>query len=104
MGVQRSCGSLTQHQTPVNSFNDQEWYSVVLGLHTEVRAMKTERKSVRRKALPAGFQRQRPTEEEIRARAYQIYLERGDAPGSDVEDWLQAEAELQPVLAKAQVA
>jgi hypothetical protein len=41
---------------------------------------------------------------EIRARAYQIYLDRGDAPGGDVEDWLQAEAELQPVLAEAQVA
>jgi hypothetical protein len=33
-------------------------------------------------------------EEEIRHRAYEIYLERGEQPGRDVEDWLQAEREL----------
>jgi hypothetical protein len=31
---------------------------------------------------------------EIELRAYQTYLERGGAPGPDVEDWLQAEREL----------
>ena len=35
-----------------------------------------------------------PTEEEIRARAYQRYLERGGGHGMDFEDWLQAEREL----------
>jgi hypothetical protein len=30
-------------------------------------------------------------EEEIRNRAYEIYLERGGQPGYEVEDWLQAE-------------
>lgn len=35
-----------------------------------------------------------PTIEEISQRAYEIYLERGGAHGSDVEDWLQAEREL----------
>jgi hypothetical protein len=35
-----------------------------------------------------------PTREEIELRAYQIYLDRGGAPGQDVEDWLQAEHEL----------
>jgi len=35
-----------------------------------------------------------PTQEEIAERAYEIYLERGAEPGSDVEDWLQAEREL----------
>ena len=35
-----------------------------------------------------------PTEEEIRQRAYEIYLARGGAPGHEVEDWLQAEREL----------
>ena len=29
----------------------------------------------------------------IRARAYQLYEERGRIDGHDVEDWLQAEAE-----------
>ena len=31
---------------------------------------------------------------QIEERAYQIYLERGDRPGGEVDDWLQAEAEL----------
>ena len=44
------------------------------------------------------------TEEDIRARAYEIYLERNGQPGDPVEDWLQAEAELKPKLALAQVA
>jgi hypothetical protein len=30
----------------------------------------------------------------IRRRAYEIYLERGSVPGRDLEDWLQAEREL----------
>lgn len=30
---------------------------------------------------------------QIRARAYEIYLERGDRPGNDLSDWLQAERE-----------
>jgi hypothetical protein len=33
-------------------------------------------------------------EQEIRNRAYQIYLQRGAQPGYEVEDWLQAEREL----------
>lgn len=35
-----------------------------------------------------------PTLEQIQARAYEIYLERRGAPGSEIEDWLQAEREL----------
>ena len=35
-----------------------------------------------------------PTREEIESRAYEIYIERGAAPGRDVDDWLQAELEL----------
>jgi len=34
-------------------------------------------------------------DEEIRHRAYEIYLERGEQPGCDLDDWLQAECELQ---------
>jgi hypothetical protein len=34
---------------------------------------------------------------EIRRRAYEIYLERGGLPGCELEDWLQAEYELQKV-------
>jgi Protein of unknown function (DUF2934) len=35
-----------------------------------------------------------PTREQIAARAYQIYLERGRTDGHDVDDWMQAEYEL----------
>jgi hypothetical protein len=33
-------------------------------------------------------------DEEIRRRAYEIYLERGEQPGRELDDWLQAEREL----------
>lgn len=32
--------------------------------------------------------------QKIRIRAYEIYLERGEQPGRDLDDWLQAEREL----------
>jgi hypothetical protein len=34
------------------------------------------------------------TDEDIRARAYEMYLERGGGHGLDFDDWLQAEREL----------
>ena len=33
-------------------------------------------------------------EQEMRIRAYEIYLQRGERPGSELEDWLQAERDL----------
>ena len=39
---------------------------------------------------------------EIKRRAYEIYLERGKQAGHDVDDWLQAEQELErDVLGRA---
>lgn len=35
-----------------------------------------------------------PTNEEIAARAYQLFLSRGGSDGLDKEDWLEAEKEL----------
>lgn len=35
-----------------------------------------------------------PLEVRIRRRAHELYLERGDAPGSAEDDWLRAEAEI----------
>jgi hypothetical protein len=35
-----------------------------------------------------------PTEEAIAKRAYELYLQRGSIAGTEVDDWLQAEAEL----------
>jgi Protein of unknown function (DUF2934) len=34
-------------------------------------------------------------DEEIRRRAYEIYLERGEQQGRELDDWLQAERELE---------
>ncbi len=50
------------------------------------------------KAVPQAPARESPrrevTDEEIRQRAYEIYLDRGAAPGFELDDWLQAEREL----------
>ena len=35
-----------------------------------------------------------PSDDEIRARAYEIYLERGGHDGLDFDDWVRAEREL----------
>jgi len=34
------------------------------------------------------------TENDLRLRAYEIYLKRGPNPGDEIGDWLQAEREL----------
>ena len=34
-------------------------------------------------------------DEKIRGRAYEIYRERGEQPGRELDDWLQAERELE---------
>jgi len=36
----------------------------------------------------------KPTHEQIAQRAYEIYVERGCAPGNPMQDWLRAEQEL----------
>jgi hypothetical protein len=42
-------------------------------------------------------------DEDIRRRAYEIYLECGEQPGRELDDWLQAERELgRGLLARAQ--
>jgi hypothetical protein len=44
-------------------------------------------------------------DEEIKRRAYEIYLDRGEQPGRDLDDWLQAERELEHgVLRRVQAA
>jgi hypothetical protein len=49
----------------------------------------------RNTAMPQPIPRTaRPTEEQIRARAYELFLERGQSAGDPVADWLQAEREL----------
>jgi hypothetical protein len=36
-------------------------------------------------------ERQTPSHEEIRRRAYEIYPKRGGLPGNEIDDWLRAE-------------
>ncbi len=47
-----------------------------------------------RHTVAAPVTRSAPSEEQIRARAYQIYLRRNGGPGDAHSDWTQAEAEL----------
>lgn len=35
-----------------------------------------------------------PLEESIRRRAYELYVDRGNQSGSELDDWLQAEEEI----------
>jgi len=53
------------------------------------------------KAVPQEPAKETPrrevTDQEIRARAYEIYLDRGAAPGYELDEWLQAERELRSV-------
>jgi hypothetical protein len=43
----------------------------------------------------------RPSNEAIARRAYELFLQRGSDSGYEVEDWLQAEAELTAAAATA---
>jgi DUF2934 family protein len=45
-----------------------------------------------------------PCENDIRCRAYEIYIARGEHPGRDLDDWLQAERELGAFEAKSAAA
>ena len=45
-----------------------------------------------------------PTEEQIRERAYEIYLAGGSEYGHDLSDWLTAERELKELSAQAPMA
>ncbi len=64
---------------------------------TASRAAKRPRASIssKDKLVP----RHGPTEEEIRQRAYEIYVARGGTPGDPRLDWQQAELELRARIA-----
>lgn len=48
--------------------------------------------------MPTGNQLVSVADSDIARRAYELYQERGGEHGHDVDDWLQAERELRPVL------
>ena len=57
--------------------------------------------------MPAPARAKKPAsetlalEEQIRRRAYELYVRRGNQPGSDLNDWLQAEEEIRRALEQA---
>ena len=53
------------------------------------------------KSKKASARKSKPTQDQIAARAYEIYLERGATPGDPMQDWLQAERELNGPAKKA---
>jgi hypothetical protein len=53
------------------------------------------------KAKKAAAPKARPTQDQIAARAYEIYLERGATPGDPMQDWLRAERELTTLAKKS---
>ncbi len=54
----------------------------------------TLRTSTTRAGVTKSRSKPMPTEEQIRARAYEIYLRRNNGPGDALSDWIQAEREL----------
>jgi DUF2934 family protein len=55
----------------------------------------TERQAISAQAETRELPVENPArDEEIRRRAYEIYLERGEQPGGELDDWLQVELEL----------
>ena len=54
------------------------------------------RATTRQQAPLSATQKKQPTftENDLRLRAYEIYLKRGSNPGNEMGDWLQAEREL----------
>ena len=58
--------------------------------------------------MPAASRRARkpasetlPLQERIRRRAYELYVQRGNQSGSELDDWLQAEQEIRRATEQA---
>ena len=81
-------GSLTGR-----SWSQGDQKSVMIPQEKEKKLMSP--KATRNENIEAEATSVEIAEEEIRRRAFEIYLERGEQPGSDLDDWLQAERELQ---------
>jgi len=59
-------------------------------------ATPSERSNTAPEQEPVGPTRREPAETEVAQRAYDIFMARGSVHGYDVDDWLQARAELEP--------
>jgi hypothetical protein len=65
---------------------------------------KTASTLLKTKATSASAPGHVPSESEIAARAYEIFLSRGAADGQELDDWLQAERELTTRIADTTMA
>ena len=54
--------------------------------------------SVKQSTIGSNRKQRRPTNEEIAARIYEVFVLHGASHGSDLGDWLRAEQELQELL------
>ncbi|HEX5435827.1 MAG TPA: DUF2934 domain-containing protein [Gemmatimonadaceae bacterium] len=61
----------------------------------QTRATRKQAASMQQREEEVPIVAQPRVDDEIRVRAYEIYLERGAGHGRDLEDWLQAERECQ---------
>jgi hypothetical protein len=50
--------------------------------------------------MPKSNERATPDDDAIAKRAYELYLQRGSVEGHELDDWLEAEAELSSAAAK----
>lgn len=76
------------------------WGPQVSGTEEPRRAHRSRRAPAILEALPTpSFKAPEPTEQQIRERAYAIWLAGGRQPGRDAENWHQAECELRAELA-----
>ena len=58
-------------------------------------------KAKRNCSVQAQVSTAQPCENDIRCRAYEIYISRGKHPGREVDDWLPAEQELSAFAAQS---
>jgi hypothetical protein len=91
---------VSQHQS---SYEGEEMSTSAMpkeNASTGAQANATQSAVTRAASVPAAA-----CDEEIRRRAYEIYLQRGEQPGHELDDWFHAERELERgVLARAKAA
>lgn len=61
-------------------------------------------KAKRNASAAAELSPMQPSHNDIRSRAHEIYVERGEYPGRELDDWLQAERELLGFAAESNAA
>ncbi len=75
---------------------ERDWEGKADTVHKEDKVMKRQNVGpIERRTAEKDAAKDAPAPEEIRQRAFEIHIERGGIHGYDLDDWLQAERELQ---------